>query len=364
MKKLILISLILFLISLSLAYAQNKTVVYFFYGQSCPHCAAEKPFLEDMKAKYPELEVKDFEISIEEDAELFVKMCKAYGTDPVGVPMTFIGEEYVIGYGNYETSGKIIEEAIISCIENGCIDPINKIETDEEVEVSLIQLMSLAAVDAINPCELAVLVILMTAILTRFPKEKKKALKSGLAFSSAIFIMYLVFGLLIISGFKFIAGFAQVSGTWFYQLLAIIAIILGLLNIKDAIWYGGGGFIMEVPMKWRPRMKEIIHGTTSVGGAFVVGLIVSFFLTPCTGGPYFVAGGILSSISLIEAIPYLLLYMIIFISPMIVITLIVYFGFMAVEDIGGWREKNIKKLHWIAGLLLVGLGIVMLLGWV
>jgi len=58
------------------------------------------------------------------------------------------------------------------------------------------------------------------------------------------------------------------------------------------------------------------------------------------------------------------LYMLIFISPMVAITLIVYFGFMAVEDIGGWREKNIKKLHWIAGILLLGLGIAMLLGWI
>jgi cytochrome c biogenesis protein CcdA len=91
-------------------------------------------------------------------------------------------------------------------------------------------------------------------------------------------------------------------------------------------------------------------------------LIVSFFLTPCTGGPYFVAGGILSKTNFIQAIPYLLLYMIIFISPMIAITLIVYFGFMAVEDISGWREKNIKNLHWIAGLILLGLGIAMLFG--
>jgi threonine/homoserine/homoserine lactone efflux protein len=54
--------------------------------------------------------------------------------------------------------------------------------------------------------------------------------------------------------------------------------------------------------------------------------------------------------------------MLVFISPMVAITLIVYFGFMTVENIGGWREKNIKLLHWIAGLILLGLGIAMLLG--
>jgi cytochrome c biogenesis protein CcdA/glutaredoxin len=365
MKKLVVISLVLILISMNLVYAQHKTTIYFFWGSGCPHCAEEKPFLEEMELKYPDLEVKDFLISVQENAELFTRMSQAYGIEPVGVPMTFIGEEHFIGYLDYENSGKAIEDAIANCIENECINPIEKIENGGEPEkISLIQLISLAAVDAINPCELAVLVILMTAILTRFPKEKKKALKSGMAFSLAIFIMYFVFGLLIISGFKLVSGFTQISGAWFYQLLAVVALILGLLNIKDAIWYGGGGFIMEVPMKWRPKMKQIISGTASVGGAFIVGLIVSFFLTPCTGGPYFVAGGILSSVNIMEAIPYLLLYMIIFISPMVAITLIVYFGFMAVEDIGGWREKNIKKLHWVAGLLMLGMGIAMLMGWI
>jgi len=41
--------------------------------------------------------------------------------------------------------------------------------------------------------------------------------------------------------------------------------------------------------------------------------------------------------------PYLIIYMLIFISPMIAITLITYFGFAKVEDMGGWRENNIQK---------------------
>lgn len=363
MKRIILVSLTLILISSILVSAQQETVLYFFWSNGCPHCAAEKPFLEEMKTKYPNLEVKDFDVSVGENAQLFVKMTEAYGTDPSRVPKTFVGEEYFSGYGNYEDSGRYIEEMIYNCVENGCIDPTEKITADKEPgEISLFQLLGLAGTDAINPCELAVLVILMTSILTKFPKKKMKALKVGLSFSSAIFIIYFVFGLLIIAGFKFIADFAQVKDSLFYQILALIAIILGALNIKDAIWYGGGGFIMEVPMKWRPKMKELINGATTVKGAFIVGLIVSFFLTPCTGGPYLLAGGLLSNVSWLEALPYLLIYMCIFISPMIAITLIVYFGFMAVEDVGGWREKNIKKLHWIAGLLLLGLGIAMLLG--
>jgi len=49
---------------------------------------------------------------------------------------------------------------------------------------------------------------------------------------------------------------------------------------------------------------------------------------------------------------------------MIIITLIVYFGFTTVENVSGWKERNIKYLHLIAGIILVLLGIAMLLGWV
>ncbi len=202
----------------------------------------------------------------------------------------------------------------------------------------------------------------MTAILTQYPKNKKKALQAGLAFSTAIFLMYTIFGILIITGFKFLSNYLNVSNTLFFSALSILAILLGILNLKDAIFYGGGGFIMEVPQKWRPKMKALIQGTTSVKGAFVVGLVVSLFLTPCTAGPYFIAAGMLSQFSWIISIPYFLLYMLIFISPMITITLITYFGFAKVDDMGGWRERNLKKLHLVAGLVMLLIGLMML-GW-
>jgi len=359
--------LLLLLITSNPTYAQEKTCIYFFYGQGCPHCVKAISYIETLESKYPSLEFNKFNVAVESD--LLYKLYNKYNVPekinniPVwgSVPILFINDKYF--FGEFEIIDNI-ESEMQDCLEKGCECPTTEEIEESTEEVSLYKLISLAATDAVNPCELAVLVILMTAILTKFPKQKKKALKSGLAFSSAIFIMYLVFGLVIILGFKFIISYTQISEMWFYKFLGIIAIILGILNIKDAIKYGGGGFVMEVPMSWRPRMKRIIQGTTSIKGAFIVGLIVSFFLTPCTSGPYFVAGGILSNINLLNAIPYLLLYMIIFISPMVAITLFVYFGFMAVEDISGWRERNIKLLHWIAGLILFVLGIAMIFGWI
>jgi len=331
----------------------------FFYGPGCPHCANVAKYLDTLESQNGNINTKRLEIN--QNYELILELYDLYEV-PLNqrgpIPILFIGDSYYLGeFQIIQSIGPKIEE----CKATSCklIEP----EQDEEneKEVDLFSVLLLAFVDAVNPCELAVLIILMTAILTRYPKQKKKALKAGLLFSLAIFLMYFIFGLVIILGFNAVTGVTGIGGTFFIGILAVLAIVMGLLNLKDAIWYGGGGFIMEVPQKWRPKMKAIINGTTSPKGAFVVGLIVSFFLTPCTAGPYFVFGGILSTIPLIQAIPYMFLYMCIFIAPMILISLITYFGFAKVEDMGGWRERNLKKLHWVAGLLMLAIGIWMVL---
>ena len=85
---------------------------------------------------------------------------------------------------------------------------------------------------------------------------------------------------------------------------------------------------------------------------------------PCTIGPYIIASGLLSELGFLAALPWLLYYNIIFILPMIIITLIVFFGLTRVEDVSAWKEKNIRKLHLIAGILLVLVGVALLIGWI
>ncbi len=105
-------------------FAQEKLEIYFFWGQGCPHCAQEKPFLEKLKQKYPQLVVKDFEVYYnKENQELFQKIAKAYNTSALGVPMTFIGKEFVVGFGTAETTGKQIEELIQKCLKENCPSP-------------------------------------------------------------------------------------------------------------------------------------------------------------------------------------------------------------------------------------------------
>lgn len=222
-------------------------------------------------------------------------------------------------------------------------------------------ILSLAVADSVNPCELAVLILALVAILTRDPRNRKKVLLTGLSFTLAIFIMYMIYGLFLVEAFAAISSLGFYK-TIIYKSLGVLGIILGAFNIKDYFSYGGFGFKTEVPDNWRPKMKGIVAKITSPKGAFIAGILVAFFLTPCTMGPYVLCCGLLSEIGILQSLPWLLLYNLIFILPMIAITLIVYLGFSTVDSIGGWREKNLRNLHLISGLILIIIGILLVLG--
>jgi cytochrome c biogenesis protein CcdA len=64
------------------------------------------------------------------------------------------------------------------------------------------------------------------------------------------------------------------------------------------------------------------------------------------------------------AIPILLFYNVFFVLPLVLITLLMYFGFASVEKMTEWKEKNLRRLHLVAGLIMLILGIIVVFGWV
>lgn len=224
--------------------------------------------------------------------------------------------------------------------------------------VSILEIAGYAAVDAINPCALAVMVIVLTSLLLANPQNRKIVLLGGFSFTSAVFILYFIYGLGITAAFGLFSSIAPA----FNKIIGIFAIFLGILNLKDYLVYQPGGVATEMPLTMRPKMKIWVKRITSPKGAFIIGVLVTGFLLPCTIGPYIIASGILSELNFISRIPWLLFYNLIFVLPMIAITLAIYFGVSSVEKISGWKDKNIKYLHLIEGLILVILGILTFTG--
>ncbi|MBT4652269.1 MAG: cytochrome c biogenesis protein CcdA, partial [Candidatus Pacebacteria bacterium] len=286
-----------------------------------------------------------------------------------GVPAVFIGDEVFIGdtpiIENFEEKADAFLKddadenseaaAIIAEANNEVVPKVEKEVFDEEIiekntstSITLAAVLAGSIVDAVNPCAFAVLIILMMTVMAS--GDSSRALKTGLAFSSSIFISYLLMGIGLYSALS-----SGSFGSYFTKGVGVLAIILGLFNLKDWLWYGKG-MLMEVPMSWRPTMKKLIRSTTSPLGAFLIGFLVSLFLLPCTSGPYIVVLGMLSdSVQRGTAFLYMVLYNLVFVSPMVIISYLVYRGYDP-KRLENLRKKNLKNLHLIAGLILIGMG--------
>ena len=225
--------------------------------------------------------------------------------------------------------------------------------------LNLLTIAGLALVDAINPCAFAVMIIVLMSILLANPENRKRVLWGGFAFTLAVFILYFLYGVIMVQFFSRLIPTFGAYSLYIFKGFGLFAIILGILNVKDYLNYKPGSLATEMPLSFRPKMRQLVQKVTSPRGAFVVGLFVTIFLLPCTIGPYIIASGQLSAISFLASIPYLLFYNLIFVIPMIAITLIIYFGLSEIDKVSGWRERNIKKMHLVEGIILILLGIAM-----
>jgi cytochrome c biogenesis protein CcdA/glutaredoxin len=366
-KKIILISMVisfLFLISLNIASAQNHVCIYFFYGIGCPHCAKVEPYLEQLEEKYPEIEIKRFEVYYNQtNQELFNKFCDAYCVDIRGVPIVFIGNKFLVGDVPIISN---LENEIKKCLVSNCTCPeetLSNVSTvsgipqqvspTKKIELTIPVIATAALIDSINPCAFAVLIFLLTYLIALGAKER--ILKVGLSYIIVVYITYFLAGLGLFTAIQTI-GITKII----YKIAAIIAIIAGIINIKDFFFYGKW-ISLEIPKSRKPLLEKFIHKAT-IPSAIILGFLVSIFELPCTGGVYLAILSMLADkMTRISAIPYLLFYNLIFVLPLFIILALIYKG-MSSEEMEKWRLEKRKYMRLIMGIIMVVLGMIMLLG--
>ncbi|MBU1146547.1 hypothetical protein KKD80_03305 [Patescibacteria group bacterium] len=210
-----------------------------------------------------------------------------------------------------------------------------------------------AAIDSINPCAFAVLIFLIGYLLAI--GSPKLILRVGLVYIGTVFAVYFLAGLgllRILTTF----GVAEII----YKIAAVILLFVGLVNVKDFFWYGKG-FTLAIPESKKPLIEKYIR-KASIPAAIILGFLVSAFELPCTGGVYIAILGLLANRGTqISAVPYLLLYNLIFVLPLFIILGLVYFGISA-KQMEEWRTKNRKWLRLVLGLGSLILSALMILG--
>ena len=135
-------------------------------------------------------------------------------------------------------------------------------------------------------------------------------------------------------------------------MLKCLLIILAALEIFAFFKYKPGAISVEMPMKFRPLAKRILTSVENPIVAIPAAILCSILLLPCSSGPYAIALMMIRSWEFFSRILTMLYYNMLFISPMILITFLIYLGTKP-KKVMEWREKHIREIHLISGLLLL-----------
>lgn len=234
----------------------NEVNVYFFWGDGCPHCEKEKIFLNGLKEKHPQLNVRDFEVwKNSENRKIYAKFDEKLNASISGrVPFTVIGDKYITGYLNGETTGAEIEKAVKQALETGCRDigaeilgeiqkeNGQKCEGDKskipdkvkvpiigEISIKNFSLPALTAVfgllDGFNPCSMWALVFLISLLISFGNKKRLLILGSTFIITSAF--SYFLFMSAWLNLFLFL-GFL----VWVRIIVGLAALASGYYNLK------------------------------------------------------------------------------------------------------------------------------------
>lgn len=343
--------LLLVLLLLSSLYAID---IIDYYGVGCPHCAKTDAIFTSLQGEYGLNVVKKEVRSNPANLEEMFAAYRQFGQDPNtgGIP-TIVIENTTMIVGEMP-EGKW-RQLFDDCSDGGCPPGMFTQDTlygdgggpstEQMQELTLWSLVAAAVVDSINPCTIAVMAMLLGMIL--ISHGRKKMLLSGLVFISVIFVCYLAMGFGILTVID-----SPALTNIFYTLATLGLLVIAALEIRAYFDYKAGFFAIEMPTFLRPHAKAVIERATSLPGVAAAALFCSLFLLPCSSGPYLAVLAIIAKGATAEYIGYLILYNVIFVLPMIIITLAIYGGYTTVEKVGEAKEKFIRQIHLVSGIIL------------
>lgn len=423
----------------------DQVIIYFFWGEGCPHCAKAKPFLESLETNNPHIKLYAFEVYNQPDnLELMKKMTAEFGFEPHAVPTIFVGKQYWEGYNDNIKAE--IQTAVTSCLNDGCDDVgagvvsgdiiataeassdlstennnptpteiiyftptplfIDRILTatsepaaqnssdnqgnqnqssdpqsthdtplinssDKVIDLPifgqinlsaqslLVSTVLISAIDGFNPCSLWVLSMLIA--LTIHTGSRKKLMLIGLIFLTVTAAIYALF----ITGLFSVLKIISFMG-WIQILIAGVALLFAIINIKDYFWYKEG-ISFTISDEKKPgifkRIRAVMDASQSfwglTGATVVLAAGVSLVEFSCTAGfPVLWTNLLLSqNVAPTVFVGLLLLYMVIYQFD----ELVIFSAAVITLKTSRLEEKQGRVLKLIGGMLMLTLATVMVI---
>ncbi len=370
--------------------AKETVNVYLFYGKGCPHCAAEKEYLEEVAKENKNVKIIYYEVWYDENnKKLFEDVREKLEITRTGVPLTIIGETYIVGYSeavnakidraiDFYTEGE--HKDVVTEIKNGTyvksetdsdefLEQEKKSDEEATVKVPLIGSINLknvslstaalilGLIDGFNPCAMWVLLFLISMLIGM--KDKKRMWIIGLTFLGSSAFIYM---LIMMSWLNLVVSIS--TSILLRNIVAIVAVEGGLWNLYSFIKHQDSGCSV-VDAKKRKSVFERIKKFTkekslllALIGTIALAFSVNIIELACSAGLPLVFTQLLSlnKITGLGAFFYVLLYTLFFLLD----DLIVFFGAMRTMEVTGISTKYSKYSHLIGGILMIMIGLLLI----
>ncbi len=151
----------------------------------------------------------------------FFAMDKALGIDSPGVPTIIIGNVALVGEDQIrDRLDATIRQELASPTRNATANSTVTANCPGTVSSLTVPLVIVCAgIASINPCGLAVLIILLLSVIAL--QTRRQILMVGIAFISSVFLFYLITGLGVLS-------FIHISGTGISSFIATAAAAIAI----------------------------------------------------------------------------------------------------------------------------------------
>ena len=338
-----------------------------FWGDGCPHCAAEKQFLGDLQDDYPDLAITLYEIwNSAENRQLFADTADRMGFEASAVPTTIIGERVWVGWGN-NVAREITEVVAALFAGQPAPEPTEQRVIDVpfigEVDVGGKSLVAstvlIAFVDGVNPCSLWVLSVLLALVLHSGSRRRVAAV--GGVFLLVTSTMY---GLYMVGSYSALSYAGSLD--WIQRGVALVVGVLGLLQLKDAVGIAAGPSL-SVSKGSRPglyaRMRGLADPQRSVmavlGATVLLAVGVSLMETPCTLGLPVMWTNMLSErdVPFAGAAVLFVLYLTVFLIDELAVFVVAVATMRAMKV----QEHHGRGLKMVSGVVMLTLAVTMVL---
>lgn len=338
-----------------------------FNDPGCDLCERKERDLDYILTKYPQVQARRF--NAEEDTALFQYLCLRANVPEdrqLVAPTAFVGDAYLVGQ---EITGSSLEALLQPYLSSGAAEPWAGYEEQKETaeqtivdrfrSLGLWTVIGAGLIDGVNPCAFATMIFLVSYLSVR-KRRGRELLATGAAFSTGVFLAYLMLGLGLL---KFLTAIPVLNtlGKWIYGLTMLVCLGLAWGSFADYL-KAREGRLEDMSLKLpdylrgveRRLIREGSRAQSFVLAAFGLGFVVSVVELACTGQVYLPT--IIFVLGLAEwrarATLALVVYNLMFVLPLVVVFLLVYLGTTS-QQLTRWMLRRAATIKLGMALLFV-----------